>query len=122
MNKKNPAHLQEIGKTSQAESLEAVISNMDYFSHHALGRIGAIARLSLAALESPDGHGMLDALARSLETIRDMAAEYDDRINAEAESVGCNYVDDGWSRRRDAARRSANNGMLAQDSLKELAA
>lgn len=83
--------------------LRTTIEGIDAISQEALGEIAAVARLVLMALEQP-GRGVVqdEVIAKAIEAIWNKAQCTEDSINAEAESVGCCYVDESRRRRMTA--------------------
>lgn len=96
------------------DQLRDAITSMDGFAQSAFSQIASMASLALLALEQPsayaNGTGM-DRIAHVLESIKGMAHDMENCINATAESVGCNYVDSAQRKRWDAQRKAlAQNG------------
>lgn len=77
---------------------------IDELSQDGFSRIKALAKLALLALETPEGHRDVNALAAALTTIGMIAEDVANTINGEAGSVGCGYQDPAWRRRADARR------------------
>ena len=75
------------------EKLQRTIEEMDALSQEALSHIGAIARLALMALKTPDGHRSTSTLAYALHLIWSEAGIAETNINAAADSVGCGHMD-----------------------------
>jgi hypothetical protein len=100
MNSKSPQNDQEIQK------LRDKIHLLDTFSQHGFSQIAAIARLTLESLKVPGSYPGLDDIAYALEAICEKAEYVENCINNEAESVGCNYIDEDQRRRWDARRHS----------------
>jgi len=88
----------------EAQKLRGVIEFMDCLSQGGLSEISSIAKLALSRLETPDGYDHLDDIANALAAIWGKADETQNCINAEAEQVGCNYIDEAWRRRLTAQR------------------
>ena len=90
-----------------SEDLEAVkeaTRMMDELAQDGFGRIRGIASLALLALETPEGHRNVSALAAALKTIDLIAEDTENCINSEAGDVGCDHDDAAWRRRADARR------------------
>lgn len=87
---------------SEIKKLRDMIQLLDNYSQHGLSQISAIARLALLSLETPDGYLHRDEIAKAFEAIHEKAEYLEDCINAEAENVGCNYIDEAERRRWDA--------------------
>ena len=84
------------------QNFKNVILDMDKLSQEGFSKISSIARLALAALETP-GHIRKDEdIANVLTAIWHIADDVENCINSRAEDVGSNYVDDKLSRRRAA--------------------
>lgn len=94
------------------EKLQATIRDMDGMAQDAFSEIAAIAKLVLAALENPITCNDTNAIAHVLGAIRSKALDAENCINAYAEEVGCNYVDEA-ERRRWAAMRPAKDAGMA---------
>ncbi len=90
----------------EVEKLREKVESMDCLSQDGFTTISTIAKLVLDRLETPAGHNGLEYLATALELIWNKAEDIQDRINSEAEQVGCNYTDKARDRRW-AARRQA---------------
>lgn len=86
-------------KTPSVKELQNACSFMDALSQSALSEIGAIAQLALVSLETPEGHGHVERLAFAFKAIWNRADDTMKCINAEAEQVGCNHVDEAERRR-----------------------
>lgn len=91
------------------EQLRSTITDMDAMAQGAFSEIASMASLALLALEQPgtyatNGRG-LDDVAAMLTAIKSKALDIENCINATAEGVGCNYVDDAQRRRWDAQRK-----------------
>jgi len=76
------------------QKLREAVSTMDAYSQEAFKEIGAIARLALRCMTLPNEPRAADDIATALKAICARADEAMNGINAEAESVACNYVDD----------------------------
>ena len=85
--------------------MRTTITSMDGLSQGGFSEIAAIAKLALKSLETPDGYRSMDSIASALESICGKAENTQNRINAAAEQVGCNHVNDA-ERRRWAALRT----------------
>jgi hypothetical protein len=85
--------------------LRNAVEMMDSLSQSGFSEIAIIAKLALKSLETPDGHRSVSMgdIAVALDAIWEKAECIKDRINSEAEQVGCNYVDEAHCRRMDAA-------------------
>jgi hypothetical protein len=90
------------------QQLRYTINTIDAMSQNAFSEIAAIAGLALSRLETPEGLLRLEDIAYALQAIRSKAHDIENCINAEAESVGCNYKD-AAQRRRFAAHREAKD-------------
>lgn len=91
--------------SSKIDSLSDTIRVIDSLSQEGFSEISSIARLALAALETPDGYLNPEIIAQALRAIFGKAIDIKNSINCEAEGVGCHYVDDSL-RRRNAAQRA----------------
>jgi hypothetical protein len=89
---------------SDIKDLCNAVKNVDCFSQEACSGICAIAGLTLLALENPDTG--LETIAAALRDIVYKADVLMNDINAEAERVGCNFVDEK-ERAREDRRRAA---------------
>lgn len=90
----------------EVQKLRDTIQLLDNFSQKGFSQIAAIARLTLESLKVPGTHPALDDIAYALEAICEKAEYVEGCINAEAESFGCNYIDEDERRRWDARRHS----------------
>ncbi|MGL6155744.1 MAG: hypothetical protein ACRC1O_03960 [Ralstonia mannitolilytica] len=90
--------------TADAQQLRYTIESIDTMSQNAFSEIAAIAGLALSRLETPEGFLHPEDIAYALQAIRSKAQDIESCINAEAESVGCNYKDASMLRRFDAHR------------------
>lgn len=99
---------QESGKTTDPRLLQAAITDMDSFSQSGFSEISAIAKLALAALETPDGYRFHENIALALRAIWGKADDIENCINCRAEEAGCNYSDPGRERRYAAEREAIN--------------
>lgn len=107
--KKNAAKTAVAAEPCQSVSIQTLkdsVEFMDCLSQTGFTRVGTIARLALLAMETPEGARDLDSIADALQAIWEAASDMKDSINAEAESVGCNHVDEPKHRRR-ASRAKA---------------
>jgi len=102
MNDKSPTN-------KEIEKLRDTIQLMDNFSQHGFSQIAAIARLTLISMKTPETRRTFDDIAYALELICEKAEHIEDCINGEAESAGCNYINEE-ERARWAAHREVNNG------------
>lgn len=93
-------------KQFTVDDLERQIRSIDAASQRGLGQIGALAKLAINALETEEGSLDFESMAWVLACISEKAEEVENAINAAAESVGCNYVDEAYSRRIDARAAS----------------
>lgn len=81
--------------------LRITMSDIDRLSQSAFSEIRSIARLALFLLETPKGYQHLDDIANVLNAIWLRAEDTENMINAMAEGLGCNYVDEARGRRLD---------------------
>lgn len=112
-NTKNPAADAAVADASNAhevKKLHDLIVTLDAISQGGLSEIEAIARLALHRLESPAHHCGLADVATALIAIRARASDTQNCINAEAERVGCAWVDNAAMRRQDALYACSQNG------------
>lgn len=91
---------------TQHEKLRETIKNIDNLSQIGFSEIAAIANLALTALKTPDGYRHPQNIAYAFQVIRDKAQDIENCINAEAETVGCNYKDANLELRRVARAQS----------------
>lgn len=98
--------------------LQAAIFDMDCIAQGAFSEISAIAKLALAALETPDGYHHPETIAHALLAIRGKADDTKNCIGCQAEEVGCNYQDPRAGRRM-AARRMAMEGATIEKGTTE---
>jgi len=98
--------------TPDVANLRRVVEHMDCLSQGGFSEISILAKLALMHLETPHGQQHPDDLPRVLEMIWNKAEDIQDRINSEAETVGCNYTDEAQQRRREARHqaREADKG------------
>ncbi|THF64262.1 hypothetical protein [Pseudothauera rhizosphaerae] len=83
-------------------NLTDAINNMDSAAHHGLSEISAIARLTLAAMETPHPYTFPELIAQALRAIWEKADDIRGIIGCEAEDVGCENQDEASDRRLDA--------------------
>lgn len=94
-----------MSEKNRAAKLEESINIMDCFSQEGFERIGAIAKLCLMAMKTPDFWAHPDNLEHALAAIEYTANDMANCINSQAETFGCHYTgnsDD--SRQRSDAR------------------
>lgn len=96
------------------QDLRETIHNIDALSQGGFSEIAAVAGLALSRLEKPEGLLDLEDIAYALLAIRNKARDIENFINAEAESVGCNYKDAAQCRRF-AAHRAAQEARRAPE-------
>jgi hypothetical protein len=96
------------------QELRNTVLTMDSVSQDGLSEISAIARLALAMLEQPDGYRHPELIAMALRSIYAKSDLTMDCINATAEFVGCNHIDESL-RRRHAARTQAQQQDAGQN-------
>ena len=93
---------------TEISKLRDTIQLLDNYSQRGCSQIAAIARLALESLKVPESAYALDGIAYALEAICEKAEYVEGCINAEAENVGCNYIDEserrGWAARSEASR------------------
>lgn len=89
---------------AEITKFKSAIIDMDALSQGGFSKISSIAKLTLAAMEVP-GHHHQENIENSLAAIWSIANDIENCINARAEDVGANFIDDGLRRRR-AARAS----------------
>lgn len=87
-------------QSSSASAHARIITDIDSLSQQGFGQIAAIARLALVAMESPETCRHPEYLAHAFEVIWSIAEDVQNCINAQAEEVGCNYIDPAVSRRQ----------------------
>lgn len=90
--------------------LQAAVIDMDCLSQDGFGEIAAIAKLALAALETPGGYSDLETIAQALNSIRSKADSISNCVNSQAEAVGCNYHNPSVERRYAAVRAARTQG------------
>lgn len=96
----------EGAKSNDVKLLQGAVHFMDALAQEGFSEISAIAKLALAALETPDGYRDTETIARALRAIWYKADDIENCINHQAEEVGCNYRDPN-AERRYAAHRAA---------------
>ena len=100
-----------------SEELRNTISEIDCLAQDAFSKIASMAQLALLAMEQPRTYAngcFMDSIAQMLNAIASEAQNIENCINATAEGVGCNYVDDAQRRRWDAQSKArAPNGGTA---------
>ena len=99
--------------SADAACLRQTMTLIDSLAQDGFSEIAAVAKLALAALETPDGYRHPENIAWALSAIWAKAEQIEAFINNEAEKVGCNYVNDSQRRRWDAraAARGQSNSM-----------
>ncbi|WP_296446990.1 hypothetical protein [Rhodoferax sp. UBA5149] len=93
--------------TPTTEQLRVAVTEMHSMSQSAFTEISTFARLALASLETPQAYANIESLATVLSAIWGKAMDADNCIRAEAEGVGCNYVDEARRCRMDAERKAS---------------
>jgi hypothetical protein len=91
------------------KQLRNAVTEMDGLAQYAFGEIETMVSLALLAMEQPGTYAnavAMDAIANTLIAIKSKAVDIGNCINCEAESVGCNYVDDAQRRRWDAQSKA----------------
>lgn len=96
--------------------LKAAITDMDCLAQSGFSEISAIAKLALAALETPDGYTNLEIIAQALRAIWVKADDIENCVNFAAGQVGCNYKDQATERRRDAQRVAGMNATTTEQN------
>ena len=89
-------------KSADIKNLQSAVRNIDALAREGLSEIAAIAKLALAAMESPTNHPSMEILAQTFSLIWAKAENIENNIGCEAEEVGCAHVDDAALRRYDA--------------------
>lgn len=89
------------------QTFKSVILDMDSMSQGGFSKISSIARLALAALETPGPARRDEDIANALTAIWHIADDVENCINCRAEDVGSNYIDNKLSRRRAAGTPTA---------------
>jgi hypothetical protein len=87
-----------------ADRLRTTIKDMDAMSQEGFGRIEALARITLMALETPDAYRFTEMIAKTLETICGIAQSSMDTVYSNAEEVDCNWIETDEPRRTEARR------------------
>lgn len=90
----------------EVQSLRDAVEVMDSLSQEGFAEISSIAKLALSALETPDGYRHMGNIVNAFKAIWGGADDIQNCINAEAEGVGCNYVDEAQGRRWAAERQA----------------
>ena len=85
--------------TAEVQRLRLAIDNMAAVARGNLAEITAIARLTLAAMETPVPHSDPELIALALRSIVGMACDAHEIIGCEVEAVGGEYDDDAAPRR-----------------------
>jgi len=91
-------------KSTDLDKLHIVIEDIDAIAHGGFSGIAAIAKLALAALQTPGGYRDPENIVQALKVIWDKAQDVQNLINCEAESVGCNHKNEELDQRWDARR------------------
>jgi hypothetical protein len=99
---------------TEVKKLQGTITTMDALSQEGFSEIATIARLVLARLETPEGYRHTDDIAIAFQAIWGKAEMIQNCINSEAESVGCNSVNESFLRRWDAQREAEKETVLAR--------
>lgn len=86
----------------RARELRWEFSLVDAMSQEVLSGISATARLSLLALETPEGWKNADQLVAVLQLVAERADTLQDQISATAERLGCSWIDEAQRRRANA--------------------
>lgn len=89
---------------ADAQRLRNTIKSMDAMSQEGFGRIEALAKVALMALETPDAYRFEEMFAQVLETIASIAQTTMDASNLSAEGVGCDWTQHAADRRMAAHR------------------
>ncbi len=97
-----PSKVTSPSNNPEVQKLRDTIELLDNFSQHGFSQIASIARLTLESLKVPGASHALDDIANALEAICEKAEYVEGCINAEAESFGCNYIDEDQRQRWDA--------------------
>jgi hypothetical protein len=84
---------------TEIKKLRDTIQLLDNYSQHGFSQIAAIASLALKSLKIPGEFYASDDIANALEAILEKAEYVEGCINAEAESFGCNYIDEDQRQR-----------------------
>ena len=96
-------------EAASLKNLRGAVKSIDALAQGGFGEIIAIAKLALAYLESAAGYQHPETVALALRAIWGKAEQIEDTINAEAEAVGCEYIDDD-----SRTRWEAQSAYLAQ--------
>lgn len=91
-----------IAKPTDLRELYGTIHDMDALAQEGLAEIIAIAKLALAAMESPTNHPDMSTIARIFSTIWLKAEHLQSCIAGEANGVGCASEDEAATRRTKA--------------------
>lgn len=83
----------------EVQSLRDAVETMDSLSQEGFAEIASIAKLALAALETPDGYRQMCNIVNAFKAIWGKADDIQNCINCAAEGVGCSYVDEAQNRR-----------------------
>lgn len=83
----------------RVQELESVVYDIDALAQNGLRQITGIAKLALAALESPAACRHPESIAQALHAIWGIAEQTDNCINGNAEAAGCSYHDESLERR-----------------------
>ena len=89
-------------KPTDLRDLYGTIHDMDAMAQEGLSEIIAIAKLALAAMESPTNHPDMSSLARIFSGIWMKSEHLQSRIAGEARDVGCASEDEAALRRTKA--------------------
>lgn len=89
----------------ELKKLQNTVRDMDAMSQEAAGQISALAKMLLTNLQSIARPVDLELIATMLELIWSKAEILENDINASAESVGCEYVDEERRARTSALLR-----------------
>lgn len=84
---------------AQAARLRSSIKEIGALADDGFSEIEAIALLALSALEAPATYNNLETIALALRNIASTAQRVWNCVGAEAEHIGCGYVDDAQQRR-----------------------
>ena len=91
-------------KSTDLNKLQSVIEDMDALAQGGFSEISALAKLALAALQTPQGYRDIESIVQALQAIRGKAEDINNCINYTAETVGCNYKDERLYSRYGAQR------------------
>lgn len=91
-------------KSTDLHKLHGVIEDMDALAQGGFSEIRAIAKLALAALQTPEGYLYIENIVQALLAIQGKAEDINNCINCAAEDVGCNFKDERLYARYDAQR------------------